>query len=133
MPVDLSIVTPSSPLLEVAAENVLLPGQAGEFGVLPEHERFLTSLAPGVLEYEEAGELHRVAVASGFAEVTGDRVTVLVRVAERAEDIDREDAQAALVRAEEALRDIGEGAPERRAEHQAEADHARARLKASEA
>lgn len=131
MPVRLSIVTPARPLLEADVETVRLPGQVGEFGVLQAHERFLTSLVPGVLEFAEDGEVRRVAVSGGFAEVTGDRVTALAPAAERAADIDRARAGAALERAEEALRNLGELAPER-AEHEAALARARARLAASE-
>ncbi len=133
MPVQLSVVTPAHPLVETDADHVLLPGEEGEFGVLPEHERFLTSLLPGVLEYTAGGETQRIAVSGGFAEVTGERVTVLVPAAERAEGIDRERAETALVRAEQALREIGsEAATEQRAQHEAEVARSRARLKASE-
>ena len=131
MGVQLSIVTPAHPFVEAEAESVLLPGEAGEFGVLPAHERFLTSLVPGILEYVSGEGAQRLVVSSGFAEVARERVTVLVRAAERVEDIDRWQAEADLIRAEQALRDVGdEGGGERRAEH--EAAHARARLKASE-
>ncbi len=82
MPIELSIVTPAAPLADLEAERVLLPGEVGEFGVLPAHERFLTSLKAGVLEYVADGEVRRLNVSEGFAEVTGERVTVLVGTAE---------------------------------------------------
>lgn len=133
MGVQLSIITPAHPFVDVEAESVLLPGEAGEFGVLPAHERFLTSLVPGILEYVSGEGAERLVVSSGFAEVAAERVTVLVRAAERVQDIDREQAEADLIRAEQALRDVGdEAVGERRAEHELEAAHARARLKVSE-
>ncbi len=82
MPIGLSIVTPAGPFAELEVDSVVLPGEVGEFGVLPAHERFLTSLNAGVLEYVAAGERQRLNVSSGFAEVTGERVTVLVGTAE---------------------------------------------------
>lgn len=78
MPIELSIVTPAAPFADLEVDSVLLPGEVGEFGVLPAHERFLTSLQPGVLEYVADGEVQRLNVSEGFAEVTGERVTVLV-------------------------------------------------------
>ncbi len=84
MPIELSIVTPAARFADLEVDSVVLPGEIGEFGVLRAHERFLTSLRAGVLEYVAAGEVQRLNVSEGFAEVTGERVTVLVGSAEPA-------------------------------------------------
>ncbi len=102
MRIELSIVTPAGAALETEVDWVVAPGAEGEFGVLPEHETFLAALRPGVVRYSSG--TGRVAVSSGFAEVTGERVTLLVQTAERADRIDRARAEAARRRAEEALR-----------------------------
>jgi F-type H+-transporting ATPase subunit epsilon len=57
---------------------VVVPGSEGLFGVLPRHASMLSALAPGVVDiYEEDVITERLFVVNGFAEVTGDRCTVL--------------------------------------------------------
>ncbi len=111
MPLRLSIVTPERPVVDAEVERVVAPGAEGEFGVLPAHEAFLTALRPGVVRYAQDGREARVAVSSGFAEVTGERATLLVRSAEPAEEIDRGRAEEARARAEAALQQAGHEAP----------------------
>ena len=85
-----------------------MPGQEGDFGVLPGHTPLFAGLRTGTMWYRQGGEKHFLAVSVGFAEVLPDRVTVLAQVAERAEDLDEARAQAGMARAEEMLqRDAG--------------------------
>ncbi len=84
----LEIVTPSRRVVEVAVDEVRLPGALGEMGVLPGHIPLLTSLAAGPLTYFDGSTVVRYAVQGGFAEVLPDRVTVLATVAEAPADID---------------------------------------------
>jgi F-type H+-transporting ATPase subunit epsilon len=95
----LEIVTPERPLVRETVDEVELPGAEGYLGVLPGHTPLLTLLQVGELWYRQGRETTYLAVASGFAEVLPDRVTVLAQIAERAEDIDVPRAQAALQRA----------------------------------
>ena len=74
----LSIVTPQGLAYEGDAESIVLPGSEGDFGVLPNHERFLTPLREGEVEIRTASETRNARIASGFADVTGTEVTVLV-------------------------------------------------------
>ena len=97
----LEIVTPDRPLVSVQVDEVVLPGSEGYFGVLPGHSPLLVSLKVGELWYRIGPENHNQAVAFGFAEVLPDHVTVLARIAEKAEDIDVGRAEAAKKRAEE--------------------------------
>lgn len=99
MAFDLSIVTPEGAVLEASVESVVAPGGGGEFGVLTAHEAFLAPLVPGLLRCNGPGGGDRIVVMQGFAEVTGERMTVLVNAAERPEDIDRERAESARERA----------------------------------
>ena len=74
----------------------------------PSHVAIVTgatraSLTSGALWYRQGAEKHYAFVAGGFAEVTGDRVSILAPVAERAEDIDARRAEAAKRRAEDRL------------------------------
>jgi F-type H+-transporting ATPase subunit epsilon len=87
---------------------VVAPGTYGEFGVLPGHTSFLTTLKMGMLRYTDAGGSERIVfVNGGFAEVLPKKVTILAESAERRRDIDVERAKAAVKRAEERLREAG--------------------------
>jgi len=105
--IQLDIVTPEKRLASVSVDEVVLPGSEGSMGVLPGHAPLLTGLDIGQLMYRKGREKHYVAVARGFAEVLGDRVTVLAEVAERAEEIDAQRAERARDRALERLRGRG--------------------------
>ena len=83
MALRLSIVTPERPVLETDVESVEAPGSEGEFGVLPGHEPFLAPLGAGELRYTEASGSHDLSITGGFAEVTGERVTVLADAVEQ--------------------------------------------------
>lgn len=95
----LEIVTPDRLVVSSDVEYVGAPGVLGEFGVLVGHVPFLSALGIGNLHYNVGGKTYYVFVAGGFAEVSGDKVTVLAEVAERAEEIDIERARRAEERA----------------------------------
>jgi F-type H+-transporting ATPase subunit epsilon len=97
----LEIVTPDRGLVTEQVDEVQLPGAQGYFGVLPGHTPLLATLQVGELWYRIGQEKHYLAIAFGFVEVRPDRVTVLARIAERAQDIDVARAQEAKRRAEE--------------------------------
>ena len=101
----LEIVTPSRRVVEVAVDEVRLPGVLGEMGVLPGHIPLLTSLAAGPLTYFDGSNVVRYAVQGGFAEVLPDRVTVLATVAEAPDDIDVAVAKDNLQAAQDKLKD----------------------------
>ena len=99
----LEIVTPEHAIVHDQVDEVEIPGADGYFGVLPGHTPLLASLQVGQLWYRKGSETTYLSVAFGFAEVLPDRVTILAQIAERAEDIDIERAQAERQRAEDAL------------------------------
>jgi F-type H+-transporting ATPase subunit epsilon len=101
--IDLQIVTPDQAIIHEQVDEVEIPGSEGYFGVLPGHTPLLASLAVGELWYRKGQDKTYLAIAFGFAEVLPDRVTILARLAEKAEDIDPERAEAARKRAEERL------------------------------
>jgi F-type H+-transporting ATPase subunit epsilon len=100
----LEVVTPDKSVVSDEAQIVVAPGAYGEFGVLPGHTTFLTTLKVGVIRYKDQGGNERIVfVNGGFAEVMLDTVTVLAESAERRKDIDVERAKAAMKRAEQRL------------------------------
>jgi F-type H+-transporting ATPase subunit epsilon len=102
MPLQLDIVTPEGVRYAGAVESVVVPGVEGDFGVLPGHERFLAPIRIGELEVRgPAG--HWAAVSDGFADVTAERVVLLVDSCEFASDIDEARAERARARAEREL------------------------------
>lgn len=101
--IDLEIVTPDRLLVREQVEEVEIPGAEGYFGVLPGHTPLLAALAVGEMWYRKGQERTYLSIAFGFAEVLPDRVTILARLAEKAEEIDPERAEAARKRAEERL------------------------------
>lgn len=98
----LNIVTPDQSF-SYEVDEVAMPGQEGDFGVLPGHTPLFAGLRTGTMWYRQGSEKHFLAVSVGFAEVLPDRVTVLAQVAERAEDLDEARAQAGMARAQEML------------------------------
>lgn len=102
----LELVTPERLLVSEDVDEVIAPGHEGEFGVLPEHTPFMAVLSIGILRYRKGGDVRKLAVGGGFAEVTPGRVVVLADVAERAEEIDVDRARQAHARAEAALKDL---------------------------
>ena len=99
----LEVVTPARVVISREVDMVSAPGSQGEFGVLPGHVTFLTGILPGELRYTAGSEKDCLAVTSGFAEVSNNKVSVLVDAAEKASDIDVERAKRALERAKERL------------------------------
>lgn len=82
---------------------VVLPGAAGEMGILPKHAPVLTTLKYGVIRVRKSGKEEIFTVAGGVAEVQPDIVTVLADAAENVEEIDVNRAEAARKRAEDIL------------------------------
>jgi F-type H+-transporting ATPase subunit epsilon len=100
----LEIVAPSRQVVRSErVDEVIAPGSEGEFGVLPGHTPFLTTLKVGMLSYREGSEWHHLAVDWGYAEVGPNRVVILAEGADRAADIDISEARQAKERAEKTL------------------------------
>ncbi len=99
----LRIVTPERELVDEDVEEVVAPGAAGEFGILPDHIAFLTTLVPGRLIYRSGSRRTVLAIFGGYAEVADNVMTVLADGAQPVADIDVEAARRAAREAESAL------------------------------
>ena len=99
----LRLVTPERFILDEEVEEVTAPGTVGEFGVLPNHTTFLSSLQPGRLSYKQRGQSQSLAVSDGFAEVVDNLMTALCTDAAYASEIDAAQAREVIREAEEAL------------------------------
>lgn len=88
MALSIEIVTPEQRVLTTECDEVRLTGTEGGFGIRPGHTPLVAALAAGELIYVIGGTEHRYAVGEGFAEVSNDKVRILVEEAVRADQID---------------------------------------------
>ncbi len=102
----LEIVTPYKKIVDTEVDEVTATGKLGEFGILPGHAPFLTSLDIGEFVFKNNGVTEHMSLNWGYFEVRDDKIIVLVETAEIAAEIDVERAKAALGRAEEALKKL---------------------------
>jgi F-type H+-transporting ATPase subunit epsilon len=106
---DLSLVTPEGAAYEGEAEMVIVPGAAGEIGVLARHAPLIATLKAGsvrVYRSVDPEEMDEYAVGPGFFKVEQDRAIALVDDAVSAKEIDHERAQRQLEEAEAELEAI---------------------------
>jgi len=124
MTVHVDVVSAEESIFSGLAEFVVLPGQAGELGILPGHMPLMTTIKPGAvrvkLPQQEQEEL--IFVAGGVLEVQPGLVTVLADTAIRGKDLDEAKALDAKRKAEEAM-----------SNRSAELDYARAQAELAEA
>jgi F-type H+-transporting ATPase subunit epsilon len=106
MTIRCEIVSQDRTVFQDDVDIVVLPGAAGEMGILPNHAPVLTTLKYGVIKIRRQGKEELFAVAGGVAEVQPTIVTVLADAAENIEDIDILRAKAAKKRAEDALANL---------------------------
>ncbi len=105
----LEFVTPERAIVHDEVDELQLPGEEGFLGVLPGHTPMLVSLKVGEMWYRKGTQTFHGFVGFGFAEILPDRVTILARIAEKADDIDLERAESAKRRAEERMAEVSKG------------------------
>lgn len=101
----LEITTPETKAYSEDVEMVVLPGAEGELGVYPQHVPLLTTLKPGELRVFKDGRETALAVGEGFAEITGTAISVLTDMALESSTIDEAAAEAAVARAQAAMKE----------------------------
>ena len=100
------LVSPERVLVAQDADMVIVPGMAGDFGVLAGHQPLISSVRPGIVEvHDDGAETLRIFVDGGFAEVTATRCAVVAEDALPVADLDRADIELRIKDAEE---DLGE-------------------------
>lgn len=102
----LEVVTPERAVLRETVDDVVLPGELGQMDVFPGHLPLLTILSVGQMIINQDGKKRYLLVDQGFAEIADDRVTVLTESCDGVTDIDVEQAERVLRRAEEKLREL---------------------------
>lgn len=103
MTIRCEIVSQDRMVFEGDVDIVVLPGSAGEMGILPHHAPLLTTLKYGFIKVRQQGQEQIFTVAGGVAEVQPQIVTVLADAAENIEEIDVKRAETARQRAQEML------------------------------
>lgn len=117
--VEFELVSPESLLLSEPVDMVVVPGEEGDFGVLPKHAPFISAVRPGVINVHDGGKVtERIFVAGGFAEVTPARCTVLAEHAVPVAKIDRATAEQQLKDVREDLSDAKDEREREAAERQ---------------
>ncbi len=99
----LNITASSGEFYQGSCESMVLPVKDGVYGVQAGHSPVLVAIHMGMLKFTVDGETREILVGDGIAEVTPTFVLLLVDSAERPEDIDKNRAEAARIRAEERL------------------------------
>lgn len=110
------IITPDRVFFQGEADFLEFNTQAGEIGVYKNHIPVTTVLAPGVVTIHKGDGIQEAAVHAGFAEILGDKVTLLAEIAEWGDEIDLARAEEAKRRAEERLAEKSEKLDVMRAE-----------------
>ena len=101
----LEIVTPEEKIYSEDVDMVTLPGSEGELGVYPNHVPVLTALRPGELRIVKDGRESAMAIGEGFVEIKADGVSILTDMALQTEKIDVAAAEAAVARAQAAMKE----------------------------
>lgn len=97
------IITPDRIFYTGEATMIEFNTVEGEIGVYANHIPLTTVLAPGIVTITREGEIKEAAVHAGFAEILGDKVTLLAEIAEWPDEIDEQRAQRARDRAQERI------------------------------
>jgi F-type H+-transporting ATPase subunit epsilon len=109
---DVSLVTPDGPAFEGEAEMIVVPGAAGEIGVLARHAPLIATLKAGstrVYLNRDSDDVREYATGPGFFKVEEDRAIALVDDAILAKDIDDARAQRQLDEAQRELERVERG------------------------
>ena len=103
MPLTLEIVTPEARVYSDTIDTVVIPTVEGEIGILPGHIPLLTHIDSGELRVTKNGKVENLVVGGGFAQIDGDKVSILAESAISEEKIDEAAVEKAMQRAQESL------------------------------
>jgi len=131
MTLSIKVISPAETLVDSLADEVILPSTTGQLGILTDHVPLLTALDIGVLRYRANNQWQAIAVNGGFAEVEDNEVTVLVKSATSASEIDANSARQELASAEQKLASIGDSDKQAKILAQQAVKTARAKVQAT--
>ena len=96
MTFNVRVISPDKIVLDIDAEELILPTSTGQLGILTDHAPLLTALDIGVMRVKTETGWNSIVLLEGFAEVEANKVTVLCNGAEEASSINLKTAQDAL-------------------------------------
>ena len=111
MPLTLEIVTPEARVYSEMVDTVVIPTVEGEIGILPGHIPLVTQVGAGELRATKGGVTQLLVVGGGFAQVSGEKVSILADSAIHEEKIDENAVADAMKRAEDELKSKDSLAP----------------------
>lgn len=101
MSLQVCIMTPDKIFWDEEVEEIILPTNTGQMGVLPKHAPLITALDIGVMSIRQDNSWNSFALMNGFASIQNDKVTILVNSAESKQTIDRNEAEKEFLEAQE--------------------------------
>jgi len=104
----IELVTPERRVLVAQADEAIVPGGSGLFGVRPGHTPFLSLMEPGLVTLREGSNTQLFFVAGGFVQVANDKILILADQAEPVSDIDVAASRQRLLAAQERLNGMSE-------------------------
>ncbi len=114
--ITVDLVTPEKLVSSKQVEMAVIPGSDGDFGILKDHAPLISSIRPGVINLYKSANSNdisdRIFVTGGFAEVTGERCTILATEAIDLSEINKEDIDKRLEKAQDTL-DFAKGDDEK--------------------
>lgn len=93
MTLNLRVMAPNRIVWNSEAQEIILSTNSGQIGILPNHAPLLTALDIGIMKIRTNSQWSTMALMGGFAMIENNQLTILVNEAEKASDIDREEAQ----------------------------------------
>jgi len=102
MTLNLRVMAPNRIVFNSEVEEIILSSNTGQIGILPNHAPLLTALDIGVMKLRIGNKWSAVALMGGFAQIDQNQITILVNEAERATDINLQQAEEAFENAQNA-------------------------------
>ncbi len=124
----LEVVTPERKVVEAEVDSVTVPTASGEAGIMSAHAPLISALKPGILTYSEKGNVEKLAVSTGFVEVSNNLVSVMTDFAENAGDVDLNSAKKDREEAEKELSAVSSEPSENTEGIRERIEHANARI-----
>jgi len=103
MTFNLRVMAPNRTVWNSEAQEVILSTNSGQIGILPNHAPLLTALDIGIMKIRIDSQWTAMALMGGFAMIDNNQMTILVNEAEKASDINREQAEEAFQAAQTSL------------------------------
>lgn len=106
MSLQICIMTPDQIFWNTKAEEIILPTNTGQMGILVKHAPLITALDIGVMSIRQQNKWQYIALMNGFASIQKDQVIILVNSAESKETIDVMQAEQDFLNAQKRVNQV---------------------------